>query len=127
MKKKTWSMLTGVVILCIGFSLTMPYTVSAGQKGKVNLVNNRSTFGMRGIDPHTNGGSVGMPNVAAMYDALLQYASDGKFHPNLAKSWKIQPDWKYVTFNLDEKARWTDGKPVTAADVKFSFERSMRN
>ncbi len=126
MRKKRWALLTGIVIFCIGFTLTISYSAGAAQKGKVTLVSDRSAFGMRGGDPHTNGGSVGMPVVGALYDALIQYAADGNFHPNLAKSWKIEPDWKYVTFNIDEEAKWTDGKAVTAADAKFSFERTMR-
>lgn len=42
--------------------------------------------------------------------------------PLLAKKWEVAQDGKSFTFWLDERAKWADGKPVTAQDVKFSFE-----
>ena len=42
--------------------------------------------------------------------------------PLLAKKWSSSSDNKVWTFNLDKKAKFTDGKPVTAEDVKFSFD-----
>ncbi len=46
----------------------------------------------------------------------------GEYIPRLAKKWEIGKDGRTFTFWLDERARWYDGKPVTAEDVKFSFE-----
>src|SRR5262249_5646169 len=45
---------------------------------------------------------------------------DSGFVPRLARSWKFE-DPQTIVFNLDPRARWQDGKPVTAADVVFSF------
>jgi peptide/nickel transport system substrate-binding protein len=43
--------------------------------------------------------------------------------PALATSWEGSPHgW---TFNLNPKAVWEDGTPITAEDVKFSFEATM--
>ncbi len=42
--------------------------------------------------------------------------------PNLAKKWEVSKDGKVFTFLIDERARWYDGREVTAEDVKFSFE-----
>lgn len=42
--------------------------------------------------------------------------------PQLASSWEISADKKVFTFTLHPQATWQDGKPVTAADVKFSFD-----
>jgi len=46
----------------------------------------------------------------------------GEYIPRLAKKWEIGKDGMTFTFWLDERAKWFDGKPVTAEDVKFSFE-----
>jgi len=46
----------------------------------------------------------------------------GEDIPLLAKKWVISPDGKTFTFTIDERAKWFDSKPVTALDVKFSFE-----
>jgi peptide/nickel transport system substrate-binding protein len=45
-----------------------------------------------------------------------------QLYPLLAKSWRLEPDGLTWTFNLREGARFSDGTPITAADVLFSFE-----
>lgn len=55
---------------------------------------------------------------------FLVYEVPGKrdeFRPALAKKWSISKNQKVFDFELRE-AKWTDGKPVTAEDVKFSLE-----
>lgn len=42
--------------------------------------------------------------------------------PCLAEAWIVHPDGKTYDFVLRANARWSDGRPVTAADVKFSFD-----
>jgi peptide/nickel transport system substrate-binding protein len=42
--------------------------------------------------------------------------------PDLAQSWDISPDATKYTFHLRPNALWHDGEPVTAHDVKWSFE-----
>lgn len=45
-----------------------------------------------------------------------------EFEPGLASGWMISADQKTFTFHLDPKARWSDGSPVTSADVKWTVE-----
>lgn len=45
--------------------------------------------------------------------------------PHLAKSWVVSPDKKKFTFSIDENARWSDGNPVTAHDVLFTYNTIM--
>ena len=42
--------------------------------------------------------------------------------PGIAESWDVSEDRKTVTFNLIRGAKWSDGKPITSADVKWSLE-----
>jgi peptide/nickel transport system substrate-binding protein/microcin C transport system substrate-binding protein len=42
--------------------------------------------------------------------------------PRLAEKWEISKDNKVFTFHLRKNAVFHDGKPVTAEDVKFSFD-----
>ncbi|HBT39088.1 MAG: Extracellular solute-binding protein family 5 [Thermotoga sp. 50_1627] len=46
--------------------------------------------------------------------------------PALAKSWSTSPDGKEVTFKLRE-AYWSDGTPITADDVVFTFKYFVMN
>jgi peptide/nickel transport system substrate-binding protein len=45
---------------------------------------------------------------------------------DLAESWSTSEDGKTVTFKLNKAAKWHDGKPVTAHDVKFTFDTIIR-
>jgi microcin C transport system substrate-binding protein len=58
-----------------------------------------------------------------MFESLLSV--DGvtaEYVPGLASSWTISDDKKVFTFKIDERAKWSDGTPVTAHDVVFTFE-----
>jgi peptide/nickel transport system substrate-binding protein len=46
---------------------------------------------------------------------------DKGFQPRLAKSWTWASDSMSITFSLDPRAKWHDGKPVTAGDVRYSL------
>jgi peptide/nickel transport system substrate-binding protein len=48
-----------------------------------------------------------------------------KVIPELAERWEISDDRKVLTFYLRKNANFWDGKPVTAADVKWSFDRAL--
>lgn len=45
--------------------------------------------------------------------------------PELAESWMVSADGKYIDFTLRRDAVFHDGSPVTAEDVKWSFERAL--
>ena len=70
------------------------------------------------------------------YDRLLSYAvktlPDGtpsydreKLAPELAESWQEASDGMSCTFRLRRDATFHDGTPVTAKDVKWSFDRAV--
>jgi peptide/nickel transport system substrate-binding protein len=46
--------------------------------------------------------------------------------PGLAESWETSPDGKEVTFHLRD-VKWSDGVPLTADDVIFTFENFIMN
>lgn len=43
----------------------------------------------------------------------------------LASEWSISPDGKTYTFKIDPRARWSDGKAITAYDVQFYYDVIM--
>ncbi len=59
----------------------------------------------------------------ALHDALLKPMPGAASAPSLAESWTMSRDGLAVEFTLRQGARFHNGDPVTAADVKFSFER----
>ena len=46
----------------------------------------------------------------------------GKIRPALAESWQISDDRQRVVFKLRQGLKWSDGQPLTADDVVFTFE-----
>lgn len=58
-----------------------------------------------------------------IFSKLVNMTKDYKFVPNLAHSWR-QEDAKTWVFDLVDNARFTNGQPLTAHDVKFSFDRA---
>ena len=51
----------------------------------------------------------------------LNTVGDAGFTPRLAESWQWGADSLSVAFHINPKARWHDGSPVTAADVRYTF------
>lgn len=51
----------------------------------------------------------------------LNTAGDAGFRPRLARSWTWARDSLSIAFDLDPRARWHDGAPVEANDVRFTF------
>jgi peptide/nickel transport system substrate-binding protein len=45
----------------------------------------------------------------------------------LAKSWDKSADGKTWTYHLHENAKWSDGRPLTASDVAYTFNRVLTN
>ncbi|HEV2179541.1 MAG TPA: ABC transporter substrate-binding protein, partial [Gemmatimonadaceae bacterium] len=54
-------------------------------------------------------------------DSTLDTMGDRAFRPRLAESWTWAPDSLSIAFRIDANARWHDGPPVTARDVRFTF------
>jgi peptide/nickel transport system substrate-binding protein len=46
---------------------------------------------------------------------------DKDFRPRLARSWTWAPDSMSIAFSIDPRARWHDGRPVRAEDVRMGF------
>jgi peptide/nickel transport system substrate-binding protein len=54
-------------------------------------------------------------------------AITGKIEPALAESWNISNDKKLITFTLREGLKWSDGEPLTADDVIFTYQDIIFN
>ena len=59
----------------------------------------------------------------AIHDALVRPYPGQKMGPSLAESWRESPDGRTYEFKLRRGLTFHNGDPVTAEDVKFSFER----
>src|SRR6185436_11347825 len=57
----------------------------------------------------------------ALHDAVVKPLLGAPMAPALAESWSVSPDGLVYEFVLRRGARFHNGEPVTAEDVKFSF------
>ncbi|MGH2452753.1 MAG: ABC transporter substrate-binding protein [bacterium] len=58
-----------------------------------------------------------------MFDGLVdQDYLTGEMTPALAESWTVSPDGRTWVFTLRQGVQWSDGKPLTMADVTFSLK-----
>ena len=55
-----------------------------------------------------------------IYPVLIQYDSNLHYAPFFAKSWHASNGGKTWTFKTQPNAKWSDGKPLTAADAAWT-------
>ena len=89
------------------------------------------------LDIHRTGTNRPSYQVAVnVYDRLVSFGTkttpDGGLsydysviEPEIAESWEIDDDAGTMTFKLRADGRFHDGTPITAADVKWSFDRAV--
>jgi peptide/nickel transport system substrate-binding protein len=73
------------------------------------------------FSPINTDSSYGYFAVEAMFDTLVKVNDKIDFVPKLAEKWDVSKDFTTFTFHLNPKAKWHDGKPVTAKDVVYTF------
>src|SRR5690554_3024771 len=78
------------------------------------------------LDPHKN--IVHGPDswiIKLVYDTLVDLDEDLSVVPSLAEAWTISDDGLTYTFELVEGVRFHNGRELTSADVRYSFERLL--
>lgn len=73
--------------------------------------------------------SEGAPDVLSLvYEGLLtQNGLTGELEPALAEKWEISEDKKRIVFTLKPGLKWSDGAPLTADDVVFTYNDIFLN
>jgi len=61
--------------------------------------------------------------VGLLFNGLLKYNERLEVVGDLAESWSVSEEGLTLTFTLRPNVRWHDGVPVTAADVRFTYEQ----
>ena len=56
-----------------------------------------------------------------LFNSLLEIGLDGAYIESVAKSWDISDDGLTYTFHLRDDVKYSDGTPLTAEDVAFTF------
>lgn len=99
----------------------------APKGGELRLVSNERSSTFDKYNPFTIKGSAPAYLSSLMFDTLLTGALDetGAAYGLLADDVAVAPDGLSATFHLRAEARFHDGQPVLAEDVKYSYDTLM--
>ncbi|MCC6167254.1 MAG: hypothetical protein IT329_08515 [Caldilineaceae bacterium] len=77
-----------------------------------------------GLNPLFAGDPAGSRVADLLYPRLVGQDPSGGFPvpTELAQRWEVSPDGRVYTFTLRSGVAWSDGTPVSAADVKFTYD-----
>jgi oligopeptide transport system substrate-binding protein len=74
------------------------------------------------LDPHKVESDVEFNLISDFFDGLVSVRSDGSIEPRLAEKWE-EKDSTIWTFHLRPGIKWSNGQPITAQDVVWSWQR----
>ncbi|MCW2313047.1 extracellular solute-binding protein [Rhodoferax antarcticus] len=111
----------------LGFDHFDYVNAAAPKGGELRLVSNLRVSTFDKYNPFTIKGSAPAYLSELMFDSLLTGALDetGSGYGLLAQDVAVAPDGRSATFTLRRQARFHNGDPVLAQDVKFSFDALM--
>ncbi|BAE73421.1 putative oligopeptide ABC transporter periplasmic component [Sodalis glossinidius str. 'morsitans'] len=103
--------------------LTQAATVPAGTPlaAKQEVVRNNGSE-PASLDPHKVESDVEFNIISDIFEGLVSVDNDGKIRPRLAERWENDNNTRWV-FHLRLGLSWSNGDPITAQDVVYSWRR----
>ena len=77
------------------------------------------------LDPTAIVDTAGSTIAAKIFNGLVGFDPDAKIVPDIAESYTVSPDGKTYIFKIRPGVKFQNGREVTAADFKYSFERVL--
>ena len=75
------------------------------------------------LDPHLTTDATSARIIVEVFGGLVTIDRELHIVPDLAERWDVSDDGRVYVFHLNRDAKFHNGKPVTAQDVKWSLER----
>ncbi len=120
--KRKFAWLAGLAITgAVAGTLGVHSPAVAQESDKILVI--ARNIDLNSTDPHRCWADTCVISTMAMYAHLTVIGSDHKVAPELAESWESNGDNTEFTFKLAANAKFSDGSPVEAKDVKWSLER----
>src|SRR5215469_235058 len=83
-----------------------------------------NTAAVDGMNPYVGLTSVDFEVYGLVYDNLMDYGQTNYApSPRLATSWSVSKNQLVWTYHIRHGVKWSDGVPLTAADVAYTFSR----
>lgn len=110
-----------VSALALSVAVLVPVAALAQPTGTLVIADNETP---ENLDPANATNSTVNELLIGAYDTLVQFtAGETSVSPRLATEWSVAEDGLSYTFKLREDVKFHDGTPMTAEDVKFTFDR----
>lgn len=103
-------MLVASMILSGCFAKQQPQTLTVGCEGTDGIFNQN----------YTNS-SYSTWAINLLFEGLIMLDKTGTYVPAAAKEWKVSEDGLTYTFTLRDNLQFSDGKPLTAEDVEYTY------
>lgn len=115
--------LLGMLLVACGGQAT---TQKATATNQVYIFPEDAVSDIATFDP---GLSTDLPSIQAIdmvFTGLVQLDDKAAVRPQLASSWDLSPDGLTWTFHLRSNLKFSDGTPLTSADVVYSIDRALQ-
>ncbi|WP_086956498.1 ABC transporter substrate-binding protein [Xenorhabdus innexi] len=126
MKNKTIKQLSYLMALILaGITVSHAAVIPAGTQlaEKQEIVRNNGAEPVS-LDVHKVESDTDFNIIYDFFDGLVYTDQKGNIAPRLATSWETNDNQNWV-FHLRNGAKWSDGTPITAHDVVFSWQRLL--
>src|SRR5207244_10166341 len=115
---------TILALLLLVLASALPAPAPAAPSADTLVIGLHVTLATRWLDPgETEALITPFMMLYAIHDALTKPMPGKLITPSLAESWSVSKDGLSYDFMIRKGAKFHNGDPVTAEDVKFSFER----
>ena len=114
---------TGIAVVVTALVMAVPAVALSAPEGQMTFALH-FTLAPTLFEPAETPGVVSPYLILyALHDAMVKPMPGKSMAPSLAESWSMSPDGLVYELVLRKGVRFHSGEPVTAEDVKFSFER----
>jgi peptide/nickel transport system substrate-binding protein len=124
--RKRWAGVGAIALLMVAIGV---FASSAGSRSTKSGGTFRlgTSSGIDSLNPYVAFNQDAYATFQYIYPILVQYDKTNlKFAPLFARSWKSSKDGKTWTFTTQANAKWTDGKPLTAADAAWTINTDIK-
>jgi peptide/nickel transport system substrate-binding protein len=124
---KKWFAALPLVGATLVFAIFAATATGSGKKATSGGIFRLGTAsGIDSLNPYVAFNQDAYSTFEYIYPVLVQYDSHLHYAPFFAKSWKSSNGGKTWTFKTQPHAKWSDGKPLTAADAAWTINTDIK-
>ncbi|HJQ50902.1 MAG TPA: peptide ABC transporter substrate-binding protein [Gaiellaceae bacterium] len=121
---RKWLAAVPLAIAALIFATTATGSGSSAKSGGTFRLGTAS--GIDSLNPYVAFNQDAYSAFEYIYPILVQYDSQLHYAPFFATSWHASKDGKSFTFKTQPHAKWSDGKPLTAADAAWTINTDVK-